>query len=82
MVAIQTTHRDALAVAFQFPALKAELAAVIGLDGQTAVGPKLALSTEAMPFDIGCNRNLSQPRIIVSESDCQEFQNNYNARRS
>ena len=48
MVAIQTTHRDALAVAFQFPALKAELAAVIGLDGETAVGPKLPLGTEPM----------------------------------
>jgi hypothetical protein len=23
-----------------------------------------------------------QPRIIVSESNCEEFQNNYNARRS
>jgi len=46
MVAIQTAHRDALAVALQFPAHKAELAAVLGLDGKTAVGPKLALGTE------------------------------------
>src|SRR5215813_6938792 len=37
MVVIQTTHRDALVVAQQFPAHKAELAAVIGLDGKTAV---------------------------------------------
>ena len=48
MVAIQTTHRDALAVALQLPAHNAELAAVIGLDSKPAVGPKLALGTEAM----------------------------------
>src|SRR5436309_8026670 len=48
MVSIQTTHRDALAVAVQFPAYHAVLAAVIGLDGKTAVGPKLTLSPEAM----------------------------------
>src|SRR6516225_11117034 len=48
MVSIQTAHRDALAVALQFPAHKAELATVIRLDGKTAVGPKLALGTEAM----------------------------------
>src|SRR5580765_8800681 len=48
MVAIQATHRDALAVALQFPAHNAVLATVIGLDGKTAVGPKLALGTEAM----------------------------------
>jgi len=48
MVAIQTTHRDALAVALPFPAHEAELAAVIGLDRKPAVGPKLALGTEAM----------------------------------
>ena len=48
MVAIQTTHRDALPVAFQFPALKAELATVISLDSKTAVGPKLPLGTKPM----------------------------------
>jgi len=48
MVVIQTTHRDALAVALQFPAHNAVLAAVIRLDGKTAVCPELALGTEAM----------------------------------
>jgi hypothetical protein len=48
MVSIQTTHRDALAVALQLPAHNAVLAAVIRLDGKTAVCPKLALGTEAM----------------------------------
>ena len=48
MVAIQTTHRDALAVALQLPTHNAVLATVIGLDSKTAVSPKLALGTEAM----------------------------------
>jgi len=48
MVVIQTAHRDALAVAVQFPAYKAELATALGLHGKTAVGPKLALGPEAM----------------------------------
>ena len=50
MVAIQTTHRDALAVALQLSAHNAVLATVIGLDGKTAVGPKLALGTKP----VGC----------------------------
>src|SRR4029077_10922180 len=45
---IQTSHCDALAVALQLPAPKAALAAVIRLDGKTAVCPKLALAAEAM----------------------------------
>jgi hypothetical protein len=48
MVAVQATHRDALAVTLQLPTHNAVLATVIGLDGKTAVGPKLALATEAM----------------------------------
>src|SRR5206468_10533323 len=48
MIAIETTHRDALAVALQFPAHNAVLAAVIRLDSKTAVGPELALGAEAM----------------------------------
>src|SRR5215468_8951354 len=50
MVVIQAAHRDALAVALQFPAHHAELAAVIGLDRKPAVGPKLALGAEP----VGC----------------------------
>jgi hypothetical protein len=34
MVAVQAAHRDALAVAWQLPAHKAELATVIGPDGK------------------------------------------------
>ena len=43
MVTIQTTYGDALAVAFQFSALKAVLAAVVSLDGKTAVGPSMPI---------------------------------------
>ena len=55
MVVIQAAHRDA--VALQLPAHKAELAAVIGLDGKAAVGPKLALVTTT----ILC---LCRPRVL------------------
>jgi len=48
MIAIQATHRDAFAVALQLPAYHAVLAAVIRLDGKTAVCPELPLGTEAM----------------------------------
>ena len=49
-LSIQTTHRDALTVALQFASHVAVLAAVMGLDGETAVGPKLALGSET----VGC----------------------------
>ena len=48
VVVIQTAHRDALAVALQFASHRAVLAAVVGLDCETAVGPELALGTETV----------------------------------
>src|SRR5271169_1061741 len=54
VIVIQTAHRDALAVALQFASHPAVLAAVVRLDGETAVGPELSLSTETM-------RRLQQP---------------------
>ena len=48
MVVIQSAHRDALAVALQFASHIAVLAAVVSLDGETTVGPQLALGAETV----------------------------------
>ena len=45
---VQTTHGDALAVALQFAAHGAVLAAIVSLHGETAVGPELPLGAETM----------------------------------
>src|SRR5207247_10875002 len=50
MVVIQTTHRDALAVALQFAAHCAVLTTIVNLHGKTAVRPKLTLSAKT----VGC----------------------------
>src|SRR6266496_6271270 len=46
VVVIQTTHRDALAVALQFASHPAVLTTIVNLHRKTAVGPKLTLSAK------------------------------------
>ena len=48
MVVIQTTHADTLAVTLRFPAHIAVLAAIVGLDCETIIGPKLPLGAETV----------------------------------
>ena len=56
VVVVQTTHADALTVALPLASHVAILAAVMGLDGETTVGPKLALSSET----VGCLQQCHQ----------------------
>src|SRR5437763_17118067 len=46
VVVIETTHGDALAVALQFAAHRAILAAIVSLHRETAVGPEMPLGTK------------------------------------
>jgi hypothetical protein len=48
MVAVQTTHGDAFAVALQFASHPAVLTTIVNLHGETAVRPKLALGAKTM----------------------------------
>ena len=70
MVVIQTAHGDAFPVSSKFPSYIAELAAVMNLDGETAIGPQLSLGTKTVwglqqPYQQGSTnrtdrRNLAQ----------------------
>jgi hypothetical protein len=57
VVFVQTTHPDALTIGLQFPANLTVLAAIMRLDGETAVGPELALAAET----VGCLQQCHPP---------------------
>ena len=48
VVLVETTYADALTIPLQLPTNVAILAAVMRLDGETAIGPELALGAKAV----------------------------------
>ena len=63
MVVTQAAHRHALPVSLQFPSDIAVLAAVVGLQRETTVGPQLALGTEAVWRLQLCNARFCESRL-------------------